>query len=145
MKILSTLIIIMMLVSPAMATVEFPMLLDAGKYELVVPDGEAWTVRNIEAEQNVRKEFATIKLDMEEQSKVFEVELARLKAQQELELLKVNSINSIKLLYNEDKVKMLEEKLKQERRKGTFLGISTNYFSFIMGAVITGIIASGVK
>jgi hypothetical protein len=145
MKFIASFLIIMMMTVPAMGAVTFPFELESGTYELEVLEADVWTVRNLEAERNVRKEFADLKLKLEEFQLTAEIEQASLKRAHELEILRNTKVNSIELDYRDDKIEVLEDLLKTERRKGSFLGISTNYFSFLFGAFVTGLIAAGVN
>ena len=147
MKFLTLTLAFLLFATPVMAELTFPLVLQGREkaYAITIPIDEEWTIRNMEAENNMRLEFANIKLDLEGGLRSFEIQIANLNLNHELEIKKLDYINNTKMLYLEDKVVMLEDNLKRERRKGSFLGISTNYFSFVFGAAISAVIAAGIK
>ena len=140
MKFICALLAFMMLVGPAVVmaeTVTFPYKMEGpGTFELVVPEGDTWTVRNEQTEILLKLEFSELKLNLEETIKLNEIDLAYQEKLQALELEKAKFINSIEIKYRDDKIEGLEDSLKKARSK-SFLGISTNYWSFILGAVVT--------
>ena len=137
MKTIAFVLTLLFMATPAIANeIEFPYKLEGpGKYELVVPAGAKWTVRDESNETLLRLEFADLKLNLEEVIKINEIEKAGIKQQHEMALEKQTTIFNLELDYRDEKIVRLEEQLKKARNK-SFFGISTNYWSFVMGAAI---------
>ena len=150
MKTLSIILLTLSLVfpvSPAFAgDLEFPFTLDGpGTYNLEIPEDDSWKIFNEESWTKQQLEFAKLKLIIEEKDKIQEIEINYLKEANILKVQNLNDIHEIENNYFKDKIGILETNLKKERGKGSFLGIPTNYMSFVLGSVITAWIASGVK
>lgn len=146
-KIIVLLLSLQLLVpAPVFADVEFPFELQGGgDYTLDVPEGEIWTVRNEEAEMNLRLEYAGIKLQLEQTLLIKDAKIAHIIKENELQVDHLNKERQIELNYKNKVIVSLEEQVKENKSSGKLLGVPVAILTFILGGIVMGYIASGIE